>query len=320
MTNRETSPAGAEDGPLLYANERAIMDVVSKILKALNQPFNPERIAKKDLPAAVGTTDARINAILNPKSEKSKKFSLDEIGKVVAFARGYSRTIVDSGYRKLILDYCNQVTQRIHDRLDKSGLSPTENAFVTNLRLDDREQDVFSDRHSGVYAVIRLDRAGHILISRMDVYPREAQLCRFATKSPSSGPHEPLVEGYIYSVGDTIQSVGRPATPTALRTSILRSMGRPGAPAGSDMIGLRLGMSDFDGGPFAYRIYCRRIAGPELLGQELPDWEPLFGVRAHEASDKIAPMIRDIVEILQLLQEEDDATPWGVGLPTGIER
>ena len=120
------------------------MDVVRKVLKAINQPNNPERVGKKQLPQAIGITDARVNAILNPKSEGAKRFSLDEVSKVVAFARRVARTVTESGYRKLIDDYCNEVTQRIHERLDKGGLSPTENAFVTNLRLDDREQAVFA--------------------------------------------------------------------------------------------------------------------------------------------------------------------------------
>ena len=96
-------------------------------------------------------------------------------------------------------------------------------------------------------------------------------------------------------------------------------MGQPRSPNGADIIGLRLGISDFDGGPFAYRIYCRQIAGPEQLGCELPDWVHVFGVHRHGATDKIAPMIENIAEILRLLQEEDDRTPWGVRFPTGIE-
>ena len=312
---RQAAPGRDTD---LFVTEEELLELPKRLLKLINQTTAQERVGKDDLPERIGIAKGRVNAIMNPGSQGSKRLPLSEISKVVKFARHYALTLQDQQRGESIIGYCNEIAKRIQDRLEIGGLSLTETAFVTNLSLSDRVQQAFSDRHAGVYALIRLDRDQHILISRMDVHLRQAQLCRFATDFQGFGLSEPKVEGFIYSIGDEIQAVGRPSIASALRTSILRSRSQPGSLHGADMIGLRLGISDLDGGPFAYRIYCRQIAGPDQIGLEMPEWRDLFHGWRHEQAESVERMIPDVHDILKLLHEQDNKTPWGIGFPTGI--
>lgn len=316
--SKENSVEG-HDARAVTINDRSLMNLTTAVLKAINSPTSSVRVAKADLPARIGISGARVNAILNPGSQKSTKIALDELGKVVAFARKFSAGLPMGPFRDLVSDYCNKIAQRLHEGLERDGLSPTEFAFVTNLKLfDDHKQQNLSDRHAGVYALIRLDRDGHILTSRLDIHPRRNLLCRFATDSGHPGTGEPTVEGYLFAVDDGIQAVGRPETASGLRTSILRSH-RPPKETRWDLMGLRLGISNFDGGAYAYRIYCRRIAEVDKVGAVLPDFADLFGARRFEAIDDIEISIPDVADILTLLREPDDEdTPWGIRIPTGI--
>lgn len=283
-----------DDAKTVTTGDKSLMELTTALLRAINQQNSPYAIRKAALHDKIGTTAARVNAILNPGPQKATKISLDVLGKVVVFARQFARSVPDAHFRDLITGYCNEIAQRLHDRLERGGLNPTENAFVTNLRLlDEGKQQQLSDRHAGVYALIRLDRDAHILISRMDVRPRQDQLCRFATDSGNIGTSEPAVEGYIYAVDDRIQAVGRPAGTSWLRVSILRSHRMP-ASTGWDMIGLRIGISEWDGGPFAYRTYCRQIANADWVGEDLPGWADLFGARRYAAIDEIEAKIADV--------------------------
>lgn len=310
-------PSRPDPDASIFMEEKPFLELPRRILHTiLNQPVQKEKMTIEALAEEIGLNDTRFKSILYSDSNGLKKISLSDITKIVVHTRRLAQRLSDQGTCSYIIGYCNQLAELFQDRLEQGGLSPTQNALVTNLRLND--QQAFSDRHAGVYALIRLDRDAHILISRIDVYPRDILLCKFATDRRVTGLIEPPVEGYIFSIGDEIQAIGRPRTTSALRTSVLR--GYPNTPTGRDMIGLRLGISDLDGGPFAYRTYCRWIAGTDQLDRDMPEWADLFRGRKHEASDKIALKINDISEILRLLHEEDEKhkTPWGVGIPTGI--
>ena len=302
----------------LVTDQPVVLDLARLILKTINAPNVRTRIPKKVLPTVIGISWAHVNAILNPETQGLTKISLHEIGKVVIFARDFAAKSQDQDLRATINRYCNRIAQQIHEAFEQDGLSPTEFSFVANLRLRDGEkQQDFSDYHAGVHALIRLDRDGHILISRLDIFPREQQLCRFATDSDHSETGEPAVEGYIFSIGDYIQAVGR-GTGSGLRTSILRPNYLQ--KARHDLIGLRLGVSNFDGGAYAYRIYCRRIEDADKVKQALPEWAGLFLARRFEAIEDLEERIPDIKAILKLLSEPDDKeTPWGVRIPTGIK-
>jgi hypothetical protein len=307
-----------ESGIQLVVNETSLMELPRKLLGFINRLPKPERKSLSEMDKELGFRKGHAKSIVNPGTQKLVKLSIDEISKIAVFSRGVAQHLSDPADRAHIVHYCNELAQRIHERLERGGISLTANTFVTNLRLDDNEQQTFSDQHAGVYALIRLDREAHILISRMDVHAREAQLCRFATESPGSELSEPSVEGFIYSIGGAIQAVGRPTSRTPFRTSILRSRGGEDPSNQADMIGLRLGVSNYDGGPFAYRIYCRRIAGSDQVGSALPDWADLFGGRHYEEAAKLEPKIGDIQEILRLLRQHDPQTPWGVRIPIDI--
>ncbi|WHU01952.1 MULTISPECIES: hypothetical protein [unclassified Sphingomonas] len=313
----EEEDAQATGAGEVTIDDKSLMGLTTRILKAVNSTSDRNRVKKDDLPGLTGLTRSQVNAILNPDSQRSTKISLESIAKVVDFGQKFAGKHPDEGVRNQVSTYCSVITQRLHGYLERGGLNPTELAFVVNLQLDDdHKQRHFSERHAGVYALVRLDREGHILISRLDIFPRVNRLCRFATDSKHPGTREPTVEGFVFAVDDVVQAVGRPDNSGRLRTSILRSRRHE---ASWDLMGLRLGTSDYDGGPYAYRIYCRRIAGGEHAGKELPDWARLFGARKFEAIEDIEQRIQDIGEILKLLKEEEDEdTPWGIRIPTGI--
>ena len=297
--------------------QASVLGCARLILKAINAPNASPRVSKKDLPDAIGISSAHVHAILNPVSQGLTRISLDEIGKVVVFARKFAADLAEPEVGNLIRSYCNRIAEHLQEALQRGGLNPTEFAFVTNLKLrDGGRQQEFSDHHAGVHALIRFDRDAHILISRLDIFPREHQICRFATDSGHSQSGEPMVEGHIFVADEVIHAVGRPISGGGLRTSILRPNFLPGADR-ADLIGLRLGNSRFDGGPYAYRTYVRRIEGVEQVGRLLPAWSQLFRARSFKHVDDIRQLIPDIDTILKLLREPDDP-PWGVRIPTGI--
>eukprot|EP01035_Chromulina_nebulosa_P000757 gene757-1023_t len=81
------------------------------------------------------------------------------------------------------------------------------------------------------------------------------------------------------------------------------------------MIGLRIGISEWDGGPFAYRTYCRQIANADWVGEDLPGWADLFGARRYAAIDEIEAKIADVGDILALLREENMCLkPYSLGV------
>lgn len=321
MTEEVEASGGADgaDETAVRTSEEGLLPVVSALLKALNQQGASPSFKKKELADKLGIKDSRLNSLQNPSPQNLKSIKLDELDKVVVFARQVAREVTDLPRREMINGYCNEIARRLHFRFDGGGLNVTENSLVMNLNLiDDRKQQEFSDRHAGVYAVIRIDRDAHVIVSRMDLRPKTDQLCRFATESP--GFSELRVEGFIYAAGDVIQSVGRPAGKNWLRTTILK----PCANAEQeevDMIGLRLGLSDLDGGAFGYRVYAKQICGPELVGKPMPDpWPSLFGTSGLGEIDALKPKITDIEQIVNLLQEKTDATPWGVRSPIEMRK
>lgn len=319
----------SEDESNKLADERIVATMViddvtlvqlpMTLLKTLNKAGS---VSKKLIAKESGVSYEHVHGIMNLRSQKTAKISLKDTRLILDFGRRFAQSCENMELRKIVQQQCNDISMAIHSFLNIGALSSTEHAFVSHLNLDREQQRLFSVAHAGVYALVRRDKDGHIIISRMDILPiREGgMLCRFTSDTPASnGMDDPAVAGYIYAAGEHFFTVGHNNDTGALRSSILCRWKLPGSVGDADMLGLRLGASRRDGGPFAHRIYARWIADVSSAGNDLPDWNSTFRARTYgsDAIESIAERIEDIRLILRLLEENENVQRWGIGFPPG---
>lgn len=326
---RDAPEAGAPGRTATVLRVRAKIDIsdaglIAKVSNLLGELSHRLDLTTKELAAAIGLETKRIKAIRYAATQRTRYIALAEVRTILRYGRGAAEGMEDDGDCMALMQDCNDVSNAIWDFLESGGLSATEHAFVSHLQVNPREQRQFSDRMAGVYANIRVDRQRRLAIARMDIFPKEARgiLCRFRTSRVAAMVGaEQVIGGYIYQSGSTIHALGRPDNASTLRSTILRAA-EMSEHHGLDMVGLRLSDSPLDEGPFSSRLYCRRVAGPEMVDVAMPEWEPILkAVTPTKANiDRILPLIPDIATIHDLLKERDDRSPnWGLSLPRGIE-
>ena len=309
--------------PSVDIGDKHLMGLTQELLQTLNKVG---RLKKNQLAKELGWKESRVNGMMNLESQATKSIGLGEMRELVIFARKIVAKAENAELSQSLRRICDDIVMGIYTYLTIDGLSATEYAFVSHLNVDDREQDVFSKQHAGVYAIVRLDLDGDIVIAKMEIQPKSpgGRICRFTTNR-SAGPvksmAEELVDGYIYAIKDFIYTIARPRESSALRSTVLSAFSPAGTEETTDLVGLRLGVSSRDKGAFAHRIYCRRIGGPELIGKTLDSvWSGQFQPRSRkpESLEKIAEAISDIEAILRLLTEDPQPhKPWGLQMPQG---
>jgi hypothetical protein len=340
-------------------DDGAVIRSVGRLLKAINVrgdlAGHPQ--TKQDIANGAGLPPARINAFMNLGPQKAVHFPLSEIRDILAYARTYARSLSDADLQRSIFDDCAKLCIDIQRFLGDDSADALERALVHHMAIDHSVQDRFSAEHQGTHVLIRFDRPGNIVLSRMDVLPKQPgrSVCRFITRrlGPTTAMKtEHVVDGFMFGVDGYAYSVGRIVGSNAVRSVIASPL--PQQP--TDMIGLRLGLSALDEGPFAHRIYCRRV-GPLLpdkaetpaeaeapAAAEAPaeaetpgkvktpakpskpyeEWEPLFCSTPFDddARTLILAKIPDIDDIVALLKEppKDPELTWGLRIPQGDAR
>ncbi len=289
------------DDVTLLKLTRLILQEINKRGKIIGHSRTKEEIAgEADMPIS------RVNALMNPVSQKAKEFSLSDIRKVVRFAKRYAESLSDEDFHSSLLKYTRELTERISAYIEKPrdggddstyALGPIEQLVKSQIALSVAVRARYCKPPLGAYLLIRFDAKGRLVIARMDVFElrKDNAICRFRTIRHSKAIGERITEGYIYQFDDHVYAVGQIDGTGAIRCSILN----PRNDGSGDMFGLRLGISDLDSGPFAYRLYCRYLG----RGDDATTTSLIKTMNLNETTlaylNRHIPIIEDIIELLR---------------------
>lgn len=317
MDNEEKKPQIEIDGAAIFETATALLKEIKH-----RTGMTVEKLVEK-LEEESALPEARTRAILYPEAQGAHYLSLVEIRKVAKYGLSVFPKDSEENGARAVRQLCTDLASKIYENLNVGVISPGEYVFRSKLKIDPARQSAFSRMFAGVYANIRFSQSGYLGITRMDVraHTEGAVLCRFVTRRLSQGArHERVVRGYMYEADDgAIHALGCIEGTGLFRTTVLKPFASSDS-AAPDLYGLRLSVSDLDDGPFASRLYCKRLLGRKSE-DDLKGWEEIFKSHPYnkKALELIGKQIHDIERITNLLRERHKkAKPWGVAFPEGV--
>lgn len=329
-------------------DDREVLDLISQMLQLINHRL---KTTKEQMAKASGVKLSRINGFMNLGSQKVASISLTEIRFILGYGRRSARGAKNQFIQRELIDLCKRVVRTIYAYFELDGLSSTEDALVSHLRLDLAQQDKFAHVYCGDYALVRLSREGELVIAQLVLHPKrdDDALVRF-TNNPFEAHRDvgDPVEGYIFTAGRRVFTIGAATGTAVLRCAILEHVSFPKSARHSDFVGLRLGDTQVEKEPFAHRIFLWRMparatpyrkngsasasiatsrqgdvlheSAAVLTGTDRQGASVLDELGVHPMIDgtieRLELAIPEIREILEILKERPpERMPWGLSIP-----
>jgi hypothetical protein len=238
----------------------------------------------------------RLRQIIYP-SRGCKSLLVSDVLTILEYANRYIAKSEDDGIKHLLRKHSEPIRIKIEYR--RRNLDDDFDALESFLPLGIKPgaQEGFSKVHAGWYFLIRFEADDRLVVSSMHVAEctRDDPICRFHTRRRVGQEDVREVDGYIYSFGPLIYSLGRITKTPVVRCAILRDT--PGE--GNDMVGLRLGLLP-NLVPHAQRLYCKFLGREELI-----DIEPLTTSWKYD-EDTIAKFKSSVPDLKQIAEDLKD--------------
>lgn len=214
---------------------------------------------------------------------KEAKLPVLEPSDVEVFFKFFNRTMNEADWSGLVAS-----NEALAKRLTAPSLKLPNalSSWLGSYLQNSREIQNRTDK-SGIFLIIRLDRVGGLILSRMEISSANvtSPIPSFSTSRTDGKGQDRRVEGVLFDSAGLFYSFGKSSLRGGFRATILRPINRSDKDGNEryDMIGARLGQQDDPELPYAYPIYCYQVKKPrteaemnQLIGKKELDDELLL--------------------------------------------